>query len=490
LKKKCILIGAGFSGLSAACFMAKNGWQVTVLEKHEIPGGRARRFTDKGFSFDMGPSWYWMPDIFDRFFAQFGKKTTDFYTLERLDPSYQVYWEGSNIKIPADYGELRNLFESIEKGSAQNLDKFLQEAAFKYDLGIGKLVHKPGLSVTEFIDPEILKGVFKLEVFSNMKKHTAKYFKDPRLQQVIEFPVLFLGAMANKIPALYSLMNYADIHLGTWYPKGGMYRLVEGMHRLAVGLGVQFLFNQNVNKITVANGKAAAVCTEQETFAADAVIASADYQFTEQKLLEPQWRNYSEAYWNKKLMAPSCIIFYIGLNKKLNDPVHHRLFFDSSFEKHAAAIYTSKTWPADPLFYVCNTTATEPDQAPENGENLFFLIPVAAGLTGDDENLREKYFNMIWDRFEKQTGEQLRKNIVYKKSYGINDFMGDYNAYKGNAYGLANTLLQTAIFKPKCRSKKVSNLFFTGQLTVPGPGVPPALISGELVANLVHKTIN
>jgi phytoene desaturase len=490
LQKEVIIIGAGFSGLSSACFLAKYGYKVTVLEKHNMPGGRARKFEEQGFTFDMGPSWYWMPDVFERFFNQFNKKVTDYYELIRLNPSYKVFYENASLEVPANYHEMKISFEKIEKGSGEQLDKFLAEALYKYEIGINKLVHKPGLSALEFMDMDVVKGVFKLDVFTNMKKHVAKYFKDKRLQQLMEFPVLFLGATANKIPALYSLMNYADIKLGTWFPKGGMYQIVDGMYTLAKELGVQFEFNCFVKSIDVENNIATTVSTEKKSYVADSVIAAADYNFVEQHLLEEKYRNYSKSYWDKKQFAPSSLLYYVGLNKKLKNPIHHQLFFDTDFENHAAEIYTTKEWPKNPLFYVSTTTATDKSQAPEGCENLFFLIPVAAGLQGDDEAIREKYFDLIVKRFEDKTGENIKENIIFKRTFGVADFVQDYGAYKGNAYGLANTLLQTAILKPKCVNKKVKNLFYTGQLTVPGPGVPPSLISGELVAKLVHKELS
>lgn len=485
-----IIIGSGFSGLSAACFMAKAGCKVTVLEKHNMPGGRARKLEAQGFTFDMGPSWYWMPDVFERFFAQFNKKVEDYYTLQRLDPSYRVYWPDGAQDIPADYAQLKTLFEEIENGSAKKLDEFLEQAAYKYKTGMQNLVLKPGLSIAEFIDADVMKGVFKLDVFSSMKKHVAKFFKHPKLRELMEFPVLFLGALPEKTPALYSLMNYADIKGGTWFPKGGMYTVVEAMHKLAVELGVTFRFNTDVTSIHVEGGEAKKVIAEDASFAADAVIASADYHHVETSLLAPAYRSYTEAYWNTRVMAPGCLLYYVGLSKKLHNVKHHSLFFDAPFKQHAKEIYTTKQWPTEPLFYVSMTTATDAAMAPEGCENLFFLIPVAPGLQNDSEELREHYFKKIVLRMEQHTGESIMDHIVYKKSYAHTDFVNDYNSYKGNAYGLANTLLQTAILKPSIKSKKVSNLFYTGQLTVPGPGVPPALISGEVVAAQVLKEYN
>ena len=468
--------------------MAKAGWEVTVLEKQAGPGGRARQMKAEGFTFDMGPSWYWMPDVFERFFNCFGKNVADHYQLNRLDPSYRIYWENAKMDLPANYTELKNLLESIEPGSGIELDKFIEEAAYKYDIGINKLVHKPGRSFTEFLDWDLITGVFKLDVFTSMKKHIGKHFKDRRLQQLMEFPVLFLGALAKDTPALYSLMNYADIKLGTWYPQGGMYKIVEAMHGLAVGLGVKFFFNDAVTEIKTEQGIAKKVITVSgAVYEADVVIGAADYHFIETKLLTGNYRTYTNKYWSKRVMAPSCLLYYVGINKKLNGVLHHSLFFDVDFEKHGVEIYTSPGWPTEPLFYVCASSVTDNTVAPEGCENLFFLVPVAAGLTGDTEELRNLYFDKILERFEKRIGEPVKDFIVYKKSYSVSDFVNDYNSFRGNAYGLANTLMQTAVLKPKMRSKKIRNLFYTGQLTVPGPGVPPSLISGEVVAREVVK---
>jgi len=492
--KKVVIIGSGFAGLSAAAFMAKAGWDVTVLEKNSTTGGRASVLLADGFTFDMGPSWYWMPGVFERFFNCFGKKVSDYYELQRLDPSYRVYWPDDNMDVPADYNELKIVFEKLEPGSGEMLDKFMQEAAFKYEVGINKLVHKPGQSLLEFADWELVKGVLKLDVFNSIKNHVRKHFKHPKLRELLEFPVLFLGALPQDTPALYSLMNYADIKLGTWYPKGGMFKIAEAMTSLAKELGVKFYCNHEVVEIKVENGIAKNVLAKNieaqssvHSFDADVVIGGADYHFIETKLLLPQYQSYTEKYWNKRIMAPSSLLYYVGLNKKISNALHHSLFFDVSFDLHGKEIYTDPKWPTSPLFYVCAPSVTDNTVAPEGGENLFFLIPVASGLEGDTEQLRDQYFDQILSRYENRIGQQIKDSIVFKKSFSVSDFKNVYNSFKGNAYGLANTLMQTAILKPGLRSKKVSNLFYTGQLTVPGPGVPPCLISGEVVSREVVK---
>lgn len=487
LTKHAIIIGSGFAGLSAASFLARAGWKVTVLEKHAAPGGRARQLREAGFTFDMGPSWYWMPDVFERYFAQFGKKVKDYYTLHRLDPSYRVYWPDSFTDIPADLNAFKKMLEGWEPGAGKKLDAFLEEAAYKYKTGIGSLVFKPGRSLTEFADWQVIKGIFRLDIFSSVRKHIQKYFQHPRIRQLLEFPVLFLGALPENTPALYSLMNYADIVGGTWYPEGGMYSVVDGMYRLAQELGVIFHFGENVKRIDLMAGKARKVVTLQNEYEADIVIGNADYHFIESSLLPAGFRSYTEDYWQKRLMAPSCLLYYVGIKKRLKNIRHHMLVFDRSFEEHAREIYVTKQWPQEPLFYVSASSVTDQTVAPEGCENLVFLVPIAAGLPGDTESLRDHYFDLVLQRFEKHIGETIADFIVYRKSFSASDFVHEYNSFKGNAYGLANTLFQTAIWRPSCRSKKVSNLFYTGQLTVPGPGVPPALISGEVVAAEVLK---
>ncbi|MCU0387235.1 MAG: phytoene desaturase family protein [Chitinophagaceae bacterium] len=476
--------------MSAASFLAKAGWQVSLFEKHEQPGGRARLLKAGGFSFDMGPSWYWMPDVFERYFNQFGKKVSDYYTLHRLDPSYRVYWSDDHWDIPANYDSYKSILEKIEPGAGAALDKVMKEAAYKYEVGINRLVFKPGQSLFEFLDVQLAAGVFRLDVFTSIKDHFGKHFTNPKIRELMEFPVLFLGALAEDTPALYSLMNYADIKGGTWFPEGGMHSIVKGMHRLAEQQGVEFHFENYVQKIIIENGRASGIETNTGVYKADVVISGADYHFTETKLLPSKYRTYTESYWDKRVMAPGCLLYYVGVGKKIPGLLHHSLFFDTPFAPHARDIYTSPRWPDNPLFYASATSVTDPSQAPEGCENLFFLVPVATGLGGDSEEVRMHYFNIIADRFEKRLGVTIRDSILYFKSYAHSNFIEDYNAFKGNAYGLANTLRQTAVLKPSCRSKKVENLYFTGQLTVPGPGVPPSLISGEVVAKLIQKNVH
>ncbi len=485
-KTSALVIGAGISGFSAACYLAKYGYDVTIIEKNALVGGRARQFKAEGFTFDMGPSWYWMPEVFDNFFSDFNYQTKDFYTLKRLDPSYRVYFPDDYKDIPADMKAFLALVESMEAGAADKMIAFLDEAAYKYRVGMDKMVWKPGLSVLELLDKELVGGVLKLDVFKSMTAHVKSMFKNPKLIQLLEFPVLFLGDMPKRTPALYSLMNYADIKLGTWYPERGMHQIIEGMKKLAESLGVRIITNAEVLHFDINQRQITAAHTTVGKLEADVIIASADYHHIEQEILPKAYRVYDSAYWESRKLAPSSLIFYVGVNKKIKNLLHHNLFFDADFDVHASEIYEQAQWPKQPLFYVSVVSKTDSASAPEGCENLFILIPVAPNLSSDDK-LREKYFQMVMDRIERRTGESIRQHIVYNRSYAHEEFVADYHSFKGNAYGLANTLMQTSILKPKIKNKKLDNLYYTGQLTLPGPGVPPSIISGKVVATLVKK---
>jgi len=482
MKKNIIIIGSGFSSMSAACYLAKAGHTVQILEKNSTPGGRARQFKKDGFTFDIGPSWYWMPDVFEKFFGDFDRKVSDYYTLEKLDPGYEVYFDQmESIKIGDTLEKIYAAFEAEETGSAVKLKKFIKKAEDNYNIAIKDLVYRPGISPLELVTPETVKKVGYF--LSTIKKEVTKEFKNERLAQILQFPVLFLGAKPSNTPAFYNFMNFADFGLGTWHPEKGMYSVVEGMVKMAEELGVKFNTSQNVETICVENGKATGVIANGVQIDADVVVSGADYNHSE-SLLKPKERGYTDAYWDKKVFAPSSLLFFIGLDKKVKNVSHHTLFFDVDFDAHARSIYDTPEWPKDPLFYGNFPSITDSSMAPEGKEACFLLIPIGPGIE-DTEEMRDKYFNMVIERLEHLTKQSIKDAILFKESFCVNDFVSEYNSYKGNAYGMANTLLQTAFLRPKLKSKKVENLFFTGQLTVPGPGVPPALISGKLVASLV-----
>ena len=483
--KNIHVIGSGFSSLSASCYLAKQGYQVKVLEKNTSVGGRARRLEKDDFIFDIGPTWYWMPDVFERFFADFGRKPSDYYKLNKLNPGYQVYFGvEDSLTISGELEKIYQLFEKEEPGSSLHLKKFLKSAKDNYATAIEDLVYKPGVSPLELVTTTTISRVSQF--FSTIRKEVRRKIKSKKLIQILEFPVLFLGAKPGNTPAFYNFMNYADFGLGTWHPEGGMYSVVEGMKKLAEDLGVHFTTEANVEKIHVTENKVSGIRVNGEDFDTDLILSGADYHHTE-TLLDKKYRQYSESYWSKRTFAPSSLLFYVGFDKKIEHVEHHTLFFDTDFDAHAYTIYDDPSWPEKPLFYASFPSITDQKFAPEGKEAGVFLIPLAPAIE-DTEEIREHYFNIIINRLEQLTKQKVRKNIIFSESFCVNDFVKDYNSYKGNAYGMANTLLQTAFLRPKIKSKKVKNLYFTGQLTVPGPGVPPSLISGKIATELIQKT--
>lgn len=484
--EKVIVVGSGFSSLSASCYLAKAGFKVEIFEKNDTVGGRARQLTKDGFTFDIGPSWYWMPDIFDKFFADFNKKTSDYYQLDKLDPAYKIFFEDDTITIGDCMDKICTEFERIESGSSTHLKQFIGEAQENYDIAINKVVLRPGLSPLELVTKETVLKVDQF--FKTISQQVRKRFKNPKLVSTLEFPVLFLGAKPSNTPSFYNFMNFADFGLGTWHPKGGMYEIIKAMKSLAEELGVAIHTNSPASHILVSDGDVLGIRSKGTNHLADYVVSGADYHHSE-TLLDKKYRQYSEEYWDKKTYAPSSLLFYIGFDKKLNNIEHHNLFFDTDFEKHAQEIYDNPQWPSNPLFYANFPSVTDASMAPTDQETGFFLVPIAPGLE-DTPQLRDQYFDIVMDRFERLTHQSVKNSVIFKESFCVNDFVEQYNSYKGNAYGLANTLRQTAFLRPNLKSSKVKNLFFTGQLTVPGPGVPPSLISGKLVADLIIKEVN
>jgi phytoene desaturase len=486
MTKKVSVIGAGFAGLSGAAYLAQKGFEVTLFEKNNQPGGRCRVWEQDGYRFDMGPSWYWMPEVFEEFFQNFGFKASDFYELERLSPSYRVFFQDEHVDMPSDPGELNSLFDKLEPGSGKRLTAFLKDAAYRYQTALKDYVKRPSHSIWEFMELNLMIKAFRMKLFSPVRKEISRVASNPKLVSILEFPVLFLGSTPANTPALYSMLNHADMALGTWYPKKGMAEISKAFYQVALKQGVKFRFNEEVKEIKVKENKVQALVTSTGIYQTDVLLAAGDYHHVEQQLLEKQHRVYDEKYWESRTMSPSSLLFYLGIDGQVPNLLHHNLFFDEDFNAHAKEIYDTPKWPQKPLFYVCAPSKSDSTVAPPGCENLFVLIPLAAGLE-DNEQKREAIYNLVMDRLEQKSGTEIRSRVKLKRSYCVSDFEADYHAYKGNAYGLANTLMQTAFLKPKMKSSKLSNLYYTGQLTVPGPGVPPAIISGSIAANEIEK---
>jgi phytoene desaturase len=421
--------------------------------------------------------------------GQFGKTSHDYFSLVQLDPAFQFYFSGERLQIPCGKNALVSFFDQLEPGSGERLIRFLANAKVKYDLGMGKLAYAPTSAIAPYVDASLIRNLFAIHPFESLAGAVRKHFSDPRIIQLLEFPSLFLGAPPSAVPSLYTLMNYAGLELGTWYPTGGMHQLIQGMVTLATSLGVKFEFNNAVESITPREKSKLQIQTVRDRLEVDGVVASADYHHVDQELLPEGSRNYNANYWQKRKLAPSCLIFFVGVGKKINNLLHHNLFFDSDFNRHIEEIYTVPSWPKDPLFYVCAPSKTDNTVAPAGCENLFVLIPVAPGLN-DDPRLRDEYLHRVVERIEAKTGDSFQNKILFHESYSPDNFSTDYNAYLGNGYGLANTLRQTAFGKPSTSNRRLKNLFYAGQMTAPGPGIPACIISGQIAADELQKKLS
>lgn len=482
--KKCIIIGAGFGGLAAAARMAHAGYDVTLLEKNSMPGGRAMVHKQDGFSFDMGPSWYLMPDIFERFFANFSKKSSDYYELTQLSPSYRIYFSTHDyIDMPSKLEDVYTLFDTFEDNGGEKLKKYLKDAEYKYKTAVNEFLYKEYTSISDFISIKIAIEGLKLHVFENMKRYVKRYFTSQKAAKIVQYPLVFLGGSPSNTPAIYSLMSHVDLTLGVWYPQGGMNAVATAIEGIGKEYGAQFIYNTPVQKIEIKEGKKY-VYTGKQRYFADIIINNADYQFSETQLLQPEFQTYPMSYWEKRTLAPSGFILYLGINKKLPQLSHHTLFFDNDWEKHFEDIFTNPQWPEAPSYYICAPSKTDSTVAPEHNENLFILVPVASGLE-DTPTIREDYSHKIIEHLCTILDEDIKPNIVTQKSFAHNDFSTLFNAYKGTALGLSHTITQTALFRPSHVSKKVNDLYYVGHYTHPGIGVPMALISADIVVNSI-----
>ena len=483
MSKTAIVIGGGFGGLSAACYLARDGYQVTLLEKNDQVGGRGMVMQEKGFTFDLGPSWYMMPDVFEDFFADFGKKPSNYFELTKLDPSYKVFFDAESYDV-FDAPRVYELFEQIEPGSSEKLKKMLDKTGNEYEKVRKDLLEIPMTELKQAMHPSSVSMLTNPELVGTYHRRIKKYFKDSRLQQILEFMVVFMGGSPKNIPALYSLLAYVDMGLGIYYPMGGMNQLVEAFKKLAEELGVTIKTNSPVNTITTNNGVVDGVVAKGKHYGADLVVANADYHHVETTLLDQKYASVKN--WQKKVTSPSALLIYLGVDTKVEKLRHHNLFFDVDWDHHFSEVFKKKKWSKDPLFYVGAPSVTDDSVAPKGHENIFVLAPMASGLKPTTKQLYKTADDIV-ARLSRHTGVDLPRHTVVRHVRAHEYFEESFNAYQGNAFGLAHTLRQSAIFRPPMKSKKLPNLYFVGQYTNPGTGVPLVTISGKTVAALIQK---
>lgn len=485
---RVVVIGSGFGGLSVAALLAKQGHSVLVLEKNSQPGGRAGMLFEKKFKFDMGPSWYLMPDVFEKFYAQLGTTPEKELDLRLLNPSYRMFFHDSEVDITPNIEETYALFESLEEGSSQRLKLYLERAKYQYDVAMREFIYKEYNKLSDFFSFRLLVEGSRLNVFQNLDKYVSNNFKSDKIKKILEYTMVFLGGAPKNTPALYSIMSHIDFNMGVYYPMGGLNAVAVSIFNICKKLGVEFKFNEPVEKIVSEKGRAKKIVTVVDSYSADIVISNADYWHTETVLLDKKDRSYSDKYWSKRVVAPSAFIMYLGLNKKIPQLEHHNLFLENDWMVHFNQLFKEKKWPDAPSYYVCCPSKTDPGVAPKGKENLFVLVPVAPGLR-DSSEIREMYKDKILKHLEDSLNTKIVKHIEVIKIFAHSDFASLYNSFKGTALGLSHTLFQTAIFRPKQKSKKLKNLYFTGQYTHPGIGVPMVIISSQILANRIKNDI-
>ncbi|MFX1510653.1 MAG: phytoene desaturase family protein [Promethearchaeota archaeon] len=485
--QELLIIGAGVGGLSAAALLAKEGYDVTVIEQNHEPGGRARIWEIEGFVFDMGPSWYLMPEIFENFFNEFGKSVADYYELMRLDPNYRIFFGVDDIvEITADLDPNLSTFEGFEEGGAEKLQEYLDKSKETYEYMMQGIMYKDLDSLWSMFSPSLMRAGSKLHILSNIDGYVRKFFKSDRARKILEYPIVFLGGNPKNTPALYSIISHIDYNLGVWYPKGGIGKIPESLMKLAQEQGADIKFGVKARHIDIDKRNAHKVQTTQGEFETDLVVVNADYPYTEIELLDSEYQTYPAKYWESKVIAPSAFVVYLGVDRKLDQLTHHNVFLEYDWVQHFDQIFEDPAWPDKPAYYVCCPSRYDPLVAPKGKENIFITVPVSPGIE-DTPKIREAYLNKIISHMEKLIGERFNDSISIKRTFSLNDFSTDYNAYKGTAVGLTHTFRQSAFFRPRHRSKKVKNLFYTGQYTHPGIGVPMALVSSKIVTNQIQK---
>lgn len=490
-KQSIIVIGAGYGGMSAAARLAHAGYAVTVFEKNDQPGGRASVLKQDGFTFDLGPSWYMMPELFDDLFTSCGRSRDDYYSLTRLDPSYRVFFEQdqSVSDVSADIDAVITLFESWESGAGVRFKQYLADVETMYEVGVGRFIDRPFLSIKDLLDPAVLSIVWRSGVFRSYAQHIRSTFSSQKIQQILEFPTVFLGGIPQTIPALYTLISHADFGKKIWYPDGGFGAVSRGFEQLCKDCGVQFVYGVPVERVLVENDKAVGVFAGGEELRADIVVANADYQFVETMLLPKDHQTYRPNFWKTKAMSPSVLLWFLGIDVPLPALQHHNFFFNDTYDTHLRSIYAEEQndqWLQRPQLYVSCPSVTDSAVAPKGMSNLFVLVPVSPGFVSDNE-ITETLFDYVVETLSRRLDLDLRSHIVTMHHMNVQHLQDRYNAYKGNAFGLGHTLRQSFLFRPKNKSKKLQNLYYTGHYTNPGTGTPLAVVSGKIVYDLIRN---
>jgi phytoene desaturase len=493
-----VVIGGGIGGLASAALLARAGHEVTLLESHATLGGRAGSWEKDGFRFDTGPSWYLMPEVFDHFYRLLGTSAAEQLELVTLDPGYRTFFQGvaDPIDVSADRDENIDLFESVRRGSGIRLARYLRSAATTYELAKRNFLYTTFQSVRPLLADEVITRLPKLVslLLTSLWSKAARTVWDDRLRKILAYPAVFLGASPYAAPSMYHLMSHLDLADGVRYPIGGFARVIESIADLAVAEGVTIIRSATATRIVVEDGAAKGVeyrdeHKRKEVAEADVVVSGVDLHFSETQLLEPENQTFPEEYWAKATPGPSAILLYLGVKGDLPELEHHNLLFAEDWRAGFDAIFGAEPHvPSPPSLYVCKPSGVDSKVAPDGHENLFVLVPIPADATfgkGGVDGKGDKAVESLADSVIEQIADwaripDLASRITVRRTVGPTDFASELNSWRGTALGPAHILRQSAMFRARNASKKVSGLYFVGGSTIPGVGLPMCLISAEV----------
>lgn len=492
---RVVVIGGGIAGLATAALLAEEGHTATVLEARDETGGRAGSWEQDGFRFDTGPSWYLMPEVFDHFFRLLGTSAAAELDLVPLSPAYRVYFEHHDTPLDVESGRdaATALFEKIEPGAGARLSAYLDSAGDAYDLAVTRFLYDTYEGTAGLRDPALLKRLPTLAplLAGRLSTFVARRFADPRLRQVLGYPAVFLGGSPFGVPALYHLMSHLDLDEGVLYPRGGFTEVIGAIERLATARGVRIETGAEVAEILTTDAATTGVrLADGRIVEADVVVSTADLHHTETALLPRALQSYPEPWWERRTPSPGALLLMLGVRGGLSQLAHHTLVFTEDWRGNFDAIFGSDPRIPDPAsIYVCRPSATDDTVAPDGHENLFVLVPVPAepglgrgGFDGAGDAAVEQAADAVIAQLARWCGiPDLAERVVVRRTVAPGDFEADLHAWRGNSLGLAHTLGQSAVFRPRNASPKVSGLYYAGASVLPGIGLPMCLISAELV---------
>lgn len=492
--KRVVIIGAGMGGLATALRLAYQGFAVNVLEKQSRPGGRSNILEENGFRVDTGPTILVMKNALKDTYSAIGQDINRRLNLVQIDPNYRIYYhDGTHLDLSSDMARVAQEVEKIQPGSAEHLFRFIGESAKKYELGMD-FVDRNYEHITDLANPTALVRLLQTRAYQNLYHQVSDFFQNDKLSKAFSFHSMFLGLSPFDAQAMYSLITYADLALGMWYPMGGIYRIVEDMLELAADLGVVIRTNAAVARICIHDGRVTGVSLESgEEIQADLVISNADLPYTYRKLIDSQYRKrYSDQRLNQMSYSCSGFILFLGIDKRYTHLKHQALYFSEDYKANLDAIFKTKTIPEEPSFHLNVPTVTDPSLAPPGHSLLYILAPMPNLESNIDwdaaaPNVRDKLLLQL-DRI---VDPDLRKHIVWERQYRPTDWLKDVNAEYGTAFGsLSHGFFQSSYFRPHNKAYEISGLYFVGQSTYPGIGLPMVQISAKLVTERILQEWN